>query len=108
MPVSGAREKTLGLRDKTIRKIREGLYKVVNAEGGTGQRSRVDGVLIAGKTGTAQNPQGVTHAWFSGFAPFGDPRICLVVFVEHGGKGGLEASEIARGIFEEAKLRGYL
>ena len=66
------------------------------------------GVAIAGKTGTAQNPQGRTHAWFCGFAPYDDPKICLVVLLEHGGKGGVEPAEIARGIFEEARRKGYL
>ena len=63
---------------------------------------------MGGKTGTAQNPHGRTHAWFTGFAPYEHPKICLVVFLEHGGKGGLEPAEIAKGIFEEAKVRGYL
>ena len=105
--VSSSKEGRLGVSEKTLNKVREGLYKVVNAEGGTGKRAKVEGLIVAGKTGTAQNPQGVTHAWFSGFAPFDGPKICLVVFVEHGGKGGLEGSEIAKGIFEVAKNRGY-
>lgn len=98
----------VGLSDETIRTVRTGLYKVVNDENGTGKRAKVEGLAIAGKTGTAQNPSGKTHAWFSGFAPFDDARICLVVFLEHGGKGGVEPSDMAREIFQEAKLRGYL
>ena len=88
--------------------MKTGLFNVVNAEHGTGGRAKVEGISIAGKTGTAQNPRGPTHAWFSGFAPFDNPRICLVVFLEHGGKGGLEPAEMAKGIFEEAKRLGYL
>lgn len=106
--VSPTRQKYLGLKDETIRTIREGLYSVVNSENGTGKRAKLEGVLIAGKTGTAQNPQGPTHAWFTGYGPTSDPKICLVVFLEHGGKGGLSATEIAHGIFEEAHLKGYL
>ena len=63
---------------------------------------------VAGKTGTAENPQGRTHAWFAGFAPYNDPKVCVVVFLEHGGKGGLASAEIASGIFEEAKRKGYV
>ncbi len=100
--------KNLGLSDDTVQAVREGLYKVVNSENGTGKRAKLEGVAIAGKTGTAQNPLGRTHAWFSGFAPFDDARICVVVFLEHGGKGGIEPSDIARGIFQEARSRGYL
>jgi penicillin-binding protein 2 len=97
-----------GIKEGVISTIREGMYRVVNTENGTGKRARLQGMAAAGKTGTAQNPQGRTHAWFVGFAPFGDPRICLVVFLEHGGKGGLEPSEIAKEIFEEARKRGYI
>jgi len=98
----------IGLRNEAIQTVREGLYKVVNSDEGTGKHVRVEGLSIAGKTGTAQNPQGRTHAWFTGFAPFNVPKISLVVFLEHGGKGGLEPAEIAKGIFQEAKNRGYL
>ena len=107
-PVSNAKSKGLGIRPETILAVREGMREVVNNEGGTGKRAKLDGVVVAGKTGTAQNPQGRTHAWFTGFAPYNDPKICVVVFLEHGGKGGLEPAEIAHGIFEEAKKRGYL
>jgi len=100
--------KDLGMTLSDIKLIRKGLYEVINGENGTGKRAKAEGVIAAGKTGTAQNPLGKTHAWFSGFAPYKDPRICVVVFLEHGGKGGLEPAEIARGIFEEAKKRGYL
>jgi penicillin-binding protein 2 len=98
----------IGLSESTIRTVREGLYRVVSSEGGTGKRAKLQGVAMAGKTGTAQNPQGRTHAWFTGFAPFDDAKVCVVVFLEHGGKGGLEPSEIAKEIFEEARRRGYL
>lgn len=100
--------KSLGLKDDTIQEVRKGLFEAVNNEIGTGKRAKAAGLIVAGKTGTAQTSQGSTHAWFCGFAPYGDPKICLVVFLEHGGKGGLEPAEMARGLFEEAKARGYL
>ena len=100
--------KYLALNPGTINAIRHGLYEVVNAVEGTGKRAKVEGVIVAGKTGTAENPSGRTHAWFAGFAPYNNPKVCLVVFLEHGGKGGLGAAETARGIFEEAMKKGYL
>jgi penicillin-binding protein 2 len=106
-PVAGSGKKNIGLKESTIRIVREGLYKVINSDTGTGRRARMEGVLVAGKTGTAQNPQGRTHAWFAGFAPYENAKIALVVFLEHGGKGGVEPAEIARTLFEEAKKRGY-
>lgn len=102
------KQRKVGLKSSTIQDVREGMFEVVNNEHGTGKRARVEGLAVAGKTGTAQNPQGKTHAWFTGFAPYDHPKLCLVVFLEHGGKGGLEPAEIAHGIFEEAKARGYL
>lgn len=108
MNISTPPKHDLGLSDYTVRIVREGLYKVVNSENGTGKRAKVTGVAVAGKTGTAQNPGGRTHAWFSGFAPFENARICIVVFLEHGGKGGVEPSEIAGKIFQAAKEKGYI
>lgn len=107
MPASSTKGRRAGVSEAALKKIRDGLFKVMNGESGTGKRAKIEGVEMAGKTGTAQNSQGATHAWFSGYAPFDNPRICLVVFVENGGKGGLEASDVARGIFQEAKDRGY-
>lgn len=98
----------VGLKDSTVALVRAGLSDVINAENGTGKRAKVEGVTAAGKTGTAQNPHGKTHAWFTGFAPYDDPRLCLVVFLEHGGKGGIGAAGIAGEIFKEAKRIGYL
>ncbi|MFA6321779.1 MAG: penicillin-binding protein 2, partial [Candidatus Omnitrophota bacterium] len=106
--IHAGKPKNIGVSQRTIDVIREGLYDVVNNPDGTGKRAKAEGVIAAGKTGTAENPQGRTHAWFTGFAPYSNPKICLVVFLEHGGKGGLMPSEIARGIFEEARRKGYL
>lgn len=100
--------KRLEIKEGTLKLIRQGLFEAVNGEHGTAARARAEGVIAAGKTGTAQNPMGRTHAWFSGFAPFDDPKICVVVFLEHGGKGGFEPAGIAGGIFKEARGRGYL
>ena len=106
--ISAAKPRSIGLKESTIREVRKGLFEVVNNENGTGKRAKIEGAVVAGKTGTAQNPQGKTHAWFAGFAPYEGARICVVVFLEHGGKGGLGAAELAHGIFEEAKRKGYI
>jgi len=88
--------------------VKEGLKKVVNDARGTGMKARSSDVVISGKTGTAQNMLGKNHGWFSGFAPFDEPRICVVVFVEFGGKGGLEASILARKAIEKSKELGII
>jgi peptidoglycan glycosyltransferase len=72
-------------------------------DNGTGRRARIDGVQVAGKTGTAQNgtaedPQ-PDHNWFIGFAPADDPTIAVAVFVKNGGgTGGDTSAPIARAV----------
>ena len=61
-------------------------------ESGTGRAAQIDGVAVAGKTGTAQNGQSAPHAWFTAFAPADAPRVAVAVFVENGGRAGDEAS----------------
>ena len=85
LSIQAAKPKHIGLKSDTIKVIRQGLYEVVNDENGTGKRAKLNGVSVAGKTGTAENPHGRTHAWFAGFAPLDNPVICVVVFLEHGG-----------------------
>lgn len=67
---------------------------------GTGRRSQIPGIKIAGKTGTAQNPQGEDHAWFVTYAPADKPEIAIAVIVENGGGGGLNAVPVAKKIYE--------
>ncbi|WP_062137880.1 peptidoglycan D,D-transpeptidase FtsI family protein [Demequina aestuarii] len=76
---------------------------------GTGRAARIDGVEVAGKTGTAQTGQDTPpHAWFVSFAPADDPVIAVAVIVEEGGEtgsgatGGSVAAPIARSIMERA------
>ncbi|MFH1454292.1 MAG: penicillin-binding transpeptidase domain-containing protein [Armatimonadota bacterium] len=69
---------------------------------GTGTRAKIQGVSVAGKTGTAENPGGIEHAWFIGFAPAEDPEVLVCVIVENGGYGGVTAAPIARRVLETA------
>ncbi len=89
------------IRDEVWEVIRQGMHGVVNGEKGTARTVRQRNVLVAGKTGTAQNIHGQDHAWFIGYAPEVDPVIALAVFVENGGGGGRIAAPIAREIFKE-------
>jgi len=87
--------------------LREGMYLCVNAPGGTGGAARVPGVVVAGKTGTAENPHGEDHAWFIGYAPLDNPRIAVCVMVENAGYGGAVAAPIA-GLCIEQYLYGEI
>lgn len=82
--------------------LRNALAGVV--ERGTAQASRIGGVVLAGKTGTAQtgvyrDSVELNHAWFAGFAPADAPRIVVVVMIEFGGHGP-RAAQIASKIIE--------
>ncbi len=83
----------MGIRPEVWDFIHKGMRKVV-AEG-TGRAANIIGIAVAGKTGTAQNPHGKSHAWFMGFAPYENPEIAIVVLVENGGSGGGVAAPIA-------------
>lgn len=91
----------INVSNETLRVIREAMLDVVEKEYGTGYNAKTNGLYIAGKTGTTQQLVGEPHAWFAGFAPFNNPKYCLVVFLEHGGSGGGQASLIASGIFKK-------
>lgn len=54
---------------------------------GVGNRYGPNPNYIAGKTGSAENPFGKTHAWFTGFAPAYAPRVTVCILVENGGYG---------------------
>jgi cell division protein FtsI/penicillin-binding protein 2 len=75
--------------------LRELLLAVV--EDGTGTEAAVDGEQVLGKTGTAQAPDGVEHAWFVG--AWGD--VAFAILVEDGGSGSEVAAPIARRLVEE-------
>jgi len=97
--------------DDVLETVRRGLTEVVMGERGTGARSRVPGLEVAGKTGTSQvvrleHLEGLEedeipvryrdHAWFAAFAPADAPEIVVAVLVEHGGSGGAVAAPMAQ------------
>jgi len=113
-----ARER-LNIKPENLAIVREGLSMVVNQPGGTGYRSRLLDVKVAGKTGTAQVVKlggkqnnktdsikywSRDHAWFASFAPADKPEVVVVVLNEHGGWGAESAappaSKILRTYFD--------
>jgi len=89
---------------------RHGMDLVVNGPGGTAGRSKLplDGIAMAGKTGTAQvrglntgNGKAGTwkfrdHGLFIGFAPVDNPRYATAVVIEHGMGGSRAAAPVAK------------
>jgi penicillin-binding protein 2 len=82
----------IGVISDKLAVVQKGLDYVVSR--GTGSRAGRFGVAVAGKTGTAQNSQGLDHAVFAGYAPAGDPQYVAVAMVEAGEHGGSVASPI--------------
>ena len=110
---------SLGIPEEHLAIVRQGMYDVVNAGIGTAKAARlpIPGVMIAGKTGTAQvrrisaaeRRSGVKrnealpwkqrdHALFVAFAPTDTPRYAVSVIIEHGIAGGRYAAPIARDV----------
>ena len=76
-------------------------------QNGTGQPAQIEGVLVAGKTGTAQTAEGrAPHAWFLSYAPAEGAQVAVAVVVENGGNlgseatGGRLAAPIAKAVME--------
>ncbi|MFL0685007.1 MAG: penicillin-binding protein 2 [Algoriphagus aquaeductus] len=68
---------------------------------GTANRAVIKDLVIAGKTGTAQNPHGEDHSVFIAFAPKDDPKIAIAVYVENAGWGGRAAASTASLMIEK-------
>lgn len=85
--------------DKNIGAVREGMRQAVVR----GSAQSLAGILrpVAGKTGTAQfGSDGKSHAWFTGFAPFDNPNLAIVVLIEGGGEGSFAAVPVAKEVLE--------
>ena len=66
---------------------------------GMAHAAHVEGMKLAGKTGTAASRESVrTHGFFVGYAPAEKPEIVMVVYLERGNGG--DAAGVARGVFE--------
>jgi penicillin-binding protein 2 len=101
------RPEKLNLKPETINIIRRGLKGTVSGQGGTGGVLSSVGITVAGKTGTAQAPPNQSHAWFSGFFPFKEPKFVICVLLENGGPG-YNSCLIAKKIIEEMLAQGLI
>jgi peptidoglycan glycosyltransferase len=102
----GPKEYGRPISAKTARELTQMMVSVVQS--GTGTAAQIPGVQVAGKTGTAQHPNGNPHAWFVSFAPAQNPQIVVAVVVLNGGSlgseatGGHVAAPIAKAVLETA------
>ncbi len=88
---------------KTLASVRDALKNVTTDKDGTAYSAfRGAKIISAGKTGTAEvSKTGEPHSWFAGYAPADNPKIALVVLVEHGGEGSKTAAPIFREIVDK-------
>jgi penicillin-binding protein 2 len=98
----------ISIGEENARRIRQGMWESVN-NWGTGHNAAIPGLDICGKTGTVQvigkenkrlaRQDTEDHSWFVGFANKDNPEIAVVVFIEHGGTGGIAAAPLAKEVF---------
>lgn len=84
----------LTIKPENITAVKEAMRSVAMEQGGTAYSIFKNfNIEIGGKTGSAEAGNKV-NAWFAGFAPFDDPEIAVVVFVENGGHGNYTAEAV--------------
>ena len=88
---------------ETAAHVRDMMVQVVKR--GTGTAAALPNLTVAGKTGTATNPAGRSHAWFVAFAPAEAPVVAVAIVVENVGYGGTYAAPIARNVLRVALAR---
>jgi penicillin-binding protein 2 len=103
----------LGWSPATLAVVRGGMQDVVMAPTGTGKRARIEGVAMAGKTGTAEfgeKGSGKKHGWMLIFAPFDHPRYAAAMVVDEAVSGGLTVGprmhDLMDGIFHGTEAGG--
>lgn len=93
-------EKIEWIESSSINLVKEAMRQVVT-EGSSRYYTNNPNVPTAGKTGTAQNPHGRDHGWFTSFAPYENPQIVVSVFIENGGYGSISAAPIAAVVLDK-------
>ena len=103
--------------DKTVKTIKDFMVDVVRY--GTGKRAKIDGVVVGGKTGTAQKPlngkiskEGPFFSLFYGFFPADDPIYSILVVVDQPSNGKYYGGDVAAPVFHDigeyiVNLEGY-
>ena len=85
----------------TADQLNQMMQRVVNA--GTATAAALEGIQVAGKTGTAEKGDGTNLAWFIGFAPADDPEVAVAVVIEDTqSTGGEAAAPLAAAVLKTA------
>jgi len=94
-------EQSQVMKRETAEQLAGMMNNVVNE--GTGTAAALEGIDVAGKTGTAEVDNATSNqAWFIGFAPVTNPKMAVAVTIERTqGQGGTEAAPIAKQVLQE-------
>lgn len=91
----------IATRATTASELNTMMQNVVNA--GTATNAALQGIQVAGKTGTAEKGDGTNLAWFIGFAPAEDPQVAVAVVIEDTqSTGGEAAAPLAAAVMKTA------
>src|SRR5580704_16537949 len=111
-------EDRIAFDPEVITEIRNAMSDVVNSPGGTGHKAQLEGIEVAGKSGTAQvvGNQSANlesgedeskipykyrdNGWFIAFAPKDHPQIAVACIIEHGGHGGSAAAPVIHDVMK--------
>jgi cell division protein FtsI (penicillin-binding protein 3) len=91
----------------TARTLERMLEMVVEDERGTGRKAAIPGYRVAGKTGTAEKPEGGRYvagkyiASFVGFAPARRPAVACLVVIDEPAGARYHGGDVAAGVFAE-------
>jgi penicillin-binding protein 2 len=100
-PGEWSRTRIEDLSGPTLAFLQRAMTLVVEQPGGTAHWLRIPWLRFAGKTGTAQNPHGDHHSWFTAYAPVDNPRIAMALIIENAGHGSEVAGPITRAFLAE-------
>ncbi|WP_281291793.1 peptidoglycan D,D-transpeptidase FtsI family protein [Streptomyces tailanensis] len=100
-------KKTRVVSEKTAKTLARMLESVVDDEEGTGNKARIPGYRVAGKTGTANRVDPATGRYsgytssFAGFAPADNPRITVYCAIQNATQGNYFGGQICGPIYKE-------
>ena len=102
-PIPPAMANELNWSKSSLEVVQGGMRDVVMSKQGTGRLARIDGVTMAGKTGTAQygrTDEGKKLGWMIAYAPCDSPRYAVALVVEDALTGGVSAAPRIKQILE--------
>ena len=101
IPSKFSKKKYTSIDPKHFKTVIDGMEQVLDNVEGTAFSSKIKGLSVCGKTGTAENPHGDDHSIFIAFAPKENPKIAIAVYIENASWGSTWAAPIATLIIEK-------